>query len=199
MLEIRINGSQSQINANNFRRISEVVELVKGSIDPNHMITSILINGNELADSDWDASPQSNGTMILEFETGTPDDFVRGRVMMAAELARAIYMEFRDSRKLFQSGSMVDGNKGLVRAVKDLHAFLGWYVSLLDLVEEKDRPRFSIASNMEKLTEICKRICQQQLYQSWWALGESLEKELEPELDKLESFFIKLCAELTPK
>ena len=32
------------------------------------------------------------------------------------------------------------------------------------------------------------KMSQQQLYQSWWALGETLEKELEPKLDKLEDF-----------
>jgi hypothetical protein len=41
---------------------------------------------------------------------------------------------------------------------------------------------------VEDIAECCKRICQQQLYQSWWALGETIEKELEPKLDKLEDF-----------
>lgn len=196
MVEIRVNGTQSPVTTGTFRRIADVVELVKTAIDPNHMITSILLNGNELSDADWELNPQSNQTLIMEFETGTPDDFVKGRVRMAPELVRAIYNEFRDARKQFQSGIMVEGNRCMVGAVKDLHAFLGWYVSLLDLVDEKDRPRFAITSQMDKLTEVCKRICQQQLYQSWWALGESLERELEPELDKLETFFMKLNAEL---
>jgi hypothetical protein len=47
-----------------------------------------------------------------------------------------------------------------------------------------------------EISETCKKICQQQLYQSWWALGESLEKELEPKLDKLEDACRKAAREV---
>jgi hypothetical protein len=48
------------------------------------------------------------------------------------------------------------------------------------------RDRLDISTQVQDISETCKKICQQQLYQSWWALGESLEKDLEPKLDKLE-------------
>ncbi len=41
---------------------------------------------------------------------------------------------------------------------------------------------------MNKILEIAEKVCQHQLYQSWWALGVALEKELEPALDTLEDF-----------
>jgi hypothetical protein len=71
-------------------------------------------------------------------------------------------------------------------AVDTLRAFFEWYGTLMQLVPEGERTRIDISSQVREISEICKRICQQQLYQSWWALGESLEKELEPQLDRLE-------------
>jgi len=192
MVEIRINGEQSPVNAGSFRRLADVIELIKSNIDPAHMITVIRMNGNELSESDWQCNPFDMPTCILEIETGAPGNFVKERIRIAVELVRTVYMEFRDARKRFQAGSMEDGNRSLICAVNDLKAFLSWYLSLIDLVPEPKKARYSIQSQIESLTDICKRICQQQLYQSWWALGESLERELEPELDKLESFFIKM-------
>ena len=56
----------------------------------------------------------------------------------------------------------------------------------MQLVSETKREKLDISSQVVEISETCKKICQQQLYQSWWALGESLEKDLEPKLDKLE-------------
>lgn len=83
---------------------------------------------------------------------------------------------------------MQDGNRKLVCAVNTLQAFFEWFGSLMELVPQQDRPRYDISSQVRDISEVCKRICQQQLYQSWWALGESIGKELEPKLDNLEDF-----------
>ena len=83
---------------------------------------------------------------------------------------------------------MSDANKLLMKAVNSLRAFFDWYTTLVDLVPEEDRDKFRIDNQANELTETCKKICQQQLYQSWWALGETIERELEPELDQLEDF-----------
>ncbi|MEI7489443.1 MAG: hypothetical protein WCJ72_18910, partial [Chryseobacterium sp.] len=47
---------------------------------------------------------------------------------------------------------------------------------------------YDIEKQVIEIGEVCQKICQQQLYQSWWALGETIEKELEPKLDQLETF-----------
>jgi hypothetical protein len=101
-------------------------------------------------------------------------------------VVRSCFFEFRDARKGFQDGDTVSGNKRLKVAVDTLRAFFDWYGTLVQLVSETKRGRLDISPQVTEISETCKKICQQQLYQSWWALGESLEKELEPKLDKLE-------------
>jgi hypothetical protein len=104
----------------------------------------------------------------------------------ATAVVRACFLEFRDARKSFQDGESIAGNKRLKVAVETLRAFFEWYGTLMQLVSETKREKLDISSQVVEISETCKKICQQQLYQSWWALGESLEKDLEPKLDKLE-------------
>ncbi|MCB0338767.1 MAG: hypothetical protein KDD53_04140 [Bdellovibrionales bacterium] len=192
MVAIRINGEESPISAKNMPTLASVVELVKTSIDPEHMITSIKLNGEFLSDEDWTKDLGTETTWVLEVDTGTPEDYVRYRVKLCPKIVQNVEMTFKDSRELFQKGEMDEANKILIVAVNDLKAFFQWYGALVELVAGPLRSDFNIDSQMEELTEICKRICQQQLYQSWWALSETLENDLEPQLSKLESFFSAL-------
>lgn len=188
MVSVRINGSESGIVGNDLSRLTELVELIKASIDPEHMITSIQVNGRELSDAEWSSTVSQFGTAIIEVETDTPDRFVDDRMACAADVVRTCFFEFRDARKCFQAGDMVEGNQRLLKAVNTTRAFFDWYSSISQLMTEAKRAQYDISVQVKEITEICKRLCQQQLYQSWWALGETLEKELEPKLDKLEDF-----------
>lgn len=188
MVSVRINGTDSGMNGEGASKITDLVELIKSMIDPEHMITSILLDGRDLAEEEWYANVNQMGTAILEVETGTPEEFVAERLARSSDIVRACYVEFRDARKSFQDGDMNSGNSKLVVAVNTLKAFFEWYKTLLTLVPESKRSHFNMDSQISEISETCKRICQQQLYQSWWALGESLEKDLEPKLDALEDF-----------
>jgi len=188
MVNVRINGEDSAIKGDTLPKVADLVELIKSVIDPDHMITGILIDGRDLGEDEWYASVNQLGTSIIEVETGTPEEFVASRLARASDIVRSCYMEFRNSRKSFQDGDMTSGNQKLVTAVNTLKAFFEWYRTLLGLMPEENKKKFDIEEQTQEILETCKRICQQQLYQSWWALGESLEKDLEPKLDKLEDF-----------
>lgn len=188
MVSVRINGSDSAVKSEGLPKVADLVELIKSQIDPEHMITGILIDGRDLAEDEWYANVNQLGTSIIEVETGTPEEFVSSRLGRSSDIIRACYMEFRDSRKSFQSGDMNLGNQKLVTAVNTLKAFFEWYNTLLSLVPVQKRSNFEIEKHTLEIMESCQRICQQQMYQSWWALGESLEKDLEPKLDSLEDF-----------
>lgn len=188
MVSVRINGSESAIQPNRLQKVTDLVELIKSSIDPEHIITQFLIDGRELTEQEWSGTLNQFETSIIEFETGTPETFVQERFASSADVVGTCYLEFRDARKSFQSGDMANGNQRLVQAVNTARAFFDWYGTLLQLLPEAKRGQYDINPQVREITEICKRICQQQLYQSWWALGETLEKELEPKLDKLEDF-----------
>lgn len=188
MVAIRINGSESPVRSEGLGRLSDLIELIKSQIDPDHMITGILLNGRDLEEAEWDQNPGQFTTDILEIETGSPSEFVTDRMGQASEIIRACYMDFREARKSFQDGDMQQGNQIMIKGVNVLRAFFEWYGTLIELIPQPQRANFEISDQVTVISEICKRICQQQLYQSWWALGETLEKELEPKLDKLEDF-----------
>ncbi len=187
MIGVRINGEESSVNTEGLPRVADIVELIKSMIDPDHMITQLLIDGRDFSDADWTASPNQFTTSIIEVETGTPVQFVNSRMTAAPDIVKTCLDEFREARKSFQLGEMQPGNKRLNNAVTTLQAFFEWYASLLELVPENDRKIYDIDQNVSDIANVCKQICQQQLYQSWWALGESLKNELEPKLDELET------------
>ncbi|RMD87403.1 MAG: hypothetical protein D6808_01475 [Candidatus Dadabacteria bacterium] len=195
MLQIKINGESSQLNGTGLPTLADVVELIKGSIDPAHIITNLQINGRDLTESDWNSSPSRLETEILEVETCTPEQFVDERMEIAASLVENTYILFRSARQAFQAGDMEEGNRCLMAAVNDLKAFFEWYNALLQIMPESERSSYTISQHIDEISEICKEICQQQVYQSWWALGNSIRDKLEPALDKLECFLRKLWAQ----
>jgi hypothetical protein len=188
MRAIMVNGQDSGIKADGLPNMADLIELLKSSIDPDHMITSILIDGRELDDSDWSASTAKYSAAVLEIQTGLPDEYARRKLSSASGVVRQCFLDFREARKCFQAGDMQPGNQHMVRAVNTLQAFFQWYVSMVELLPKAEQPSYSIQDKVTEITETCKKICEQQLYQSWWALGETIKDKLEPQLDKLEDF-----------
>lgn len=193
MISVRINGEDSPLRTEGLLKIADIVELIKANIDPDHMITAILLNGKELQDDDWVATTSKYGTAIIEIETGTPERFVAERMSQASEVVRSCFLQFRDARKGFQDGDMHTGNQRLVQAVNTAKAFFDWFATIIELAPVDQRKNYDISPQVTEISAICKTICQQQLYQSWWALGETLEKQLEPKLDKLEDHLRKFA------
>jgi hypothetical protein len=196
MIRVSVNGSYEQINLENVPRFTDLLELIKSQIDPEHMITSILLDGRDLSDEEWGQKVSELRGETLAVLTGHPDLYVSEKMQDASRVVRSCFFEFRDARKGFQDGDTIAGNKRLKVAVDTLKAFFDWYGTLVQLVSEPKRPKLDITPQVSEITETCKKICQQQLYQSWWALGESLEKELEPKLDKLEDACRKAAREV---
>ena len=186
MISVMVNGEQSTVAGQAASRIADLVELIKTTIDPDHMIVSIMLDGQDLQEQQWSASPSQFETAILEVETDTIDNYVASRLSQAPAIIGTCYTQFRGARKSFQSGDMMSGNKQMVEAVNALKAFFEWYGTILQLVDDNRQRILDLTSQVEDIAESCKKICQQQLYQSWWALGETLEKEFEPKLDRLE-------------
>ena len=186
MIAIRINGSESPVRSEGMSRIADVIELIKSSIDPEHMITRLVSDGREFDETVWNASTNQFQTSVIEVETDTPETYIEERMKAAPDVVRYCLQSFADSRAAFEQGDSFEGNRILGEAVDTFNAFCQWYGSLTELVPVDLRPNFSLNSNVEGIGEICKRICQQQLYQSWWALSETMKNELEPALAELE-------------
>lgn len=188
MVSVKINGADSAINTSRLSKFTDLIELVKASIDPDHMITEIRINGHELEEQDWAATLSQIGDAVIDIITGTPESYAAEKLSQSSDIVKACYVEFRDARKNFQAGKMVDGNQALMRAVNTAKSFFEWYATIMQILPAERQSQYDISAQVLEISDICKKICQQQLYQSWWALGETLEKELEPKLDSLEDF-----------
>jgi hypothetical protein len=185
-MRVSINGKYVELSLTNVPQFADLLELIKAQIDPEHMITAITIDGRDLTDEEWIGAVSQLQGDTLEILTGHPDTYVSDKLQDASRVVRSCFFEFRDARKGFQDGDTIAGNNRLKVAVETLRAFFDWYGTLTQLVSETKRGKLDISPQVTEISDTCKKICQQQLYQSWWALGESLEKELEPKLDKLE-------------
>lgn len=186
MIAVRVNGEQTTVASQAATKIADLIELIKATIDPDQMIVKVLLDGRDLEEKDWTTNPNQLETAILEIETDSIERYVSSRLIDAPLIIGKCYTEFRSARKGFQSGDMAGGNRQMIEAVNALKAFFEWYGTLLQLVPEERQRKLDITTHVEDIAETCKKICQQQLYQSWWALGETIEKELEPKLDRFE-------------
>lgn len=188
MVAIRINGTDSPVRTDGLPRFTDIVELIKTVIDPEHVITDMRINGEVLSDEVWASSTATLGTSIIEVETDTVKQFVEDRLIQAPGVVQACYVQFRDARKAFQMQGQILGNKKLATAVGTLQAFFSWYATFFPLIPAHEQPQYDLDKYVKSIVEISNKICQQQLYQSWWAIAQTIEKELEPQLDELENF-----------
>lgn len=188
MVQVEINGQPAPIRTQNTLRFCDVIELAKTVIDPDHIITAVSINDRQVTDEEWMASLSTMETAIIEIDTDTVEAFCSSRLQQAPSVFQTCYVQFRDARKSFKFDGYIAGNKVLAQAVTTLRAALNWYDSFYKLLPVQYQSDFSIQDHMNKILEIAEKVCQHQLYQSWWALGVALEKELEPALDTLEDF-----------
>jgi len=167
-------------------RVGDLIELVKTVIDPDHMIVEIEVNGSPISDDVWSGALQAVSSSHFDFYTSTRSDYLKEQVGKSARAVQACFVQFRDARKTFQGGDTQGGNQRLVQATDTLKSFFDWYSVLLQLANEDQKAQMSLEPALSDILNCCKDICQLQLYKSWWALGEKIQNELEPQLDRLE-------------
>lgn len=187
MLSVRIDGKQCEIVGENLPRLVDLIEVIKDHIDPGHMITALEVDGRPLADQEWELAPRQLGAVTVEVTTGTPGHYIADRIPMAPEIVDNCFLMFRETRKAFVEGNSRGGNELLQGAVQNFQAFVRWYRTILDLMPYDQRARFSIDEEVRGMGPTLERICTQQLTQSWKATGDTIFRELEPQLDTLHS------------
>jgi len=168
--------------------LGDVVEYVKAIIDPDLMITGMTLNGEGIAEDAWQAPLKQLEGMQFAVSTGHVQDYLTERFQNSAAFVEQIRAEFNRSRGLFADGVQEDANRELARAVEDLNAFVNWYDSLLNLVQEDEWKSHigAFQSHVGDLAKTCDVLVKQQLEHSWWALGETMTSVLEPQLDSLQ-------------
>lgn len=189
MITVQVDGTSMLTDVGSMNTMGELIELVKASIDPDSIITSLSISGNELSDSDWQAPLSTHRGQTLEVTTGSRDEYVNERLQMASTLVRRIAQEFSEAATFYQKSDWPQGNNTFAVAVEDLLAFVNWYDSILLVDEEKlEANRTEFKQGVDQLQSTCEELLQQQLYNSWWALGETINTKLCDQLGRLEAF-----------
>lgn len=186
MVTVTVNGQQLPLQLDGVRTMGELVEVVKMNIDPDSVISAMTIGGRDLVESDWRAPLSVHGGARLEIATATKQQFLKDRLMQAPILVERIIQNFGNARQSFRAGEQTGGYQQMGSAVKDFNAFIKWYDVILEYNPAlRQTYQTQVVPLINELTRICEQLVQQQLYNSWWAIGETLEKQLEPTLNRL--------------
>lgn len=186
MLRVIVDQKHNLSNLGQIQTMGELVEFIKASIDPEKIIIDIKLDGRSLTDEDWRRSLASLPQSQIEVSTGERVQYVLERIEQSPHYLERIISEFSGARGYFQGGDSTKGNQEFKTAVQDLNAYMSWYVTLLAMEEKVDRRYLDqVTEHIENITKTCERIINFMLYNSWWAVGEALQKDLEPQLSSL--------------
>jgi hypothetical protein len=191
MLSVTVDQQPFAFNTGDIRTVTQLVEYLKATIDPDRVITGLSFSGAPLSEVDWVTPLSMHGGKTLEVYTGSKEGFVRDRLGAAADYVRQIAQHFATASGLLRSNQANSGNLQLSGAVKDLSAFLGWYASVVALEPQAlDELNQEFHRQIEDINATCEVLVQMQLAQSWPAIGEIVHQRLHPQLQKLQG----LCA-----
>lgn len=196
MLTVKIDGNPFLVDLSDVKVMGDLVELIKATIDPDTIIIAIRLDGRDLVEADWRTPLVVLSSNTLDIDTGSKDKYVEDRLLAAEDFVGRITNEFVKAGNLYLTGDTDRANVGLSSAVQDLQAFVGWYATLLSMnPNAMAQTMVQFNSHIERIHRICEQLLEQQLYQSWYILGQTLQGELEPELDNLRNFCVETAAQ----
>lgn len=191
MIQVTINGKEQFSGNVPARTLPDLLELVKTTIDPDHVIMAVSYNGHVPTDDDWRAPLASQQELRIEVISGTMNEYVAEKLQTAEACFQFVIDKFALARENFEAGLHREGTKVFAAAIKDLQASLEWVTSVLAVPTPKTTSvKDEFNRHVGEISLTCEQLLQQQLYQSWWAISETIEGQLNPGLAKLRD----LCA-----
>lgn len=192
MISVTVDGAPFQADLTTLKTMGELVEFIKVQIDPDSVIVSILLDTQDLSEAEWRATLASLGDKALSVTTGSKEQFVADRLDVASIYVDRIRAEFLKVQQAFKQGASADSHTKLANAVQDLKAFVDWYETIIQMLpESKSELRQGYHDQVRRITDVCEQLLQQQLYRAWWALAETIERKLDPELERLKGCCLK--------
>lgn len=194
MIRVLVNEQPMPIDLGSVKMMGELIELIKASIDPDALIMSITLNGEELTDGDWRSPLSTFSGRTLALTTASRDEFIATRLDVAALYIERIRSEFAGAKDSFKKGVSSEAHTSLSQAVQDLKAFTDWYGTIVAMLPTgKEGEVTNYKEQIKRITEVCEQLLQQQLYRAWWALAETIERKLDPELERLKGCCLKVA------
>ncbi|MCC6220824.1 MAG: hypothetical protein IT291_06260 [Deltaproteobacteria bacterium] len=195
MISVQVNGQALAADYSRITTMPDLVEFIKANIDPDSIIVDLAISNKPLSEIDWRVPLSVQGDSIMQVSTASKEEYLKHRLSISIEYVDKITEEFRIARENFQNGRVIDGNGSISKAVTDLEAFLSWYNTVILMLPEARQAsvKNGYSEKIKDITSTCDQLLQQQLYQSWWAIGETLEQRMEPTLGELKTY----CQEIS--
>ena len=191
MVQVKVNNSEMPVPTQQLNTVTELVEYVKSSIDPETIIVSLTKNDAPLSDLDWrdPISPQEDIT--LNFITGLKSDFVSERLSIASEVATSLIEKLEACAQGFKQMRVHSANTEFLGFVSDLDAYISWLNSIYTLQEDM------FSSELEQYHElvhelelVCLKLQDQQITSSWWGLGDTLITDLAPLIKNIKTMVV---------
>lgn len=187
MIQVKIDGQIFEAGVAQVKTMPDLIELIKANIDPDSILVSLLINGNGLSESDWQLPLTLQSGNVLEVLTGSKASYLSERLKISGNLLEQISNSFNNASNALSESRAVEGSQALQLAVADLKAFVEWFRAVLELLPESEWSQELSAydNQVSGIGSTCEQIFQQQIYQSWWAMGQLIETKLCPQLNAL--------------
>lgn len=191
MIQVIVDNNSLSAEFTNGRTMGELVEYIKSTIDPSNIIVSLTKDDIPLSENDWKSNLSSLSNSRLEVKTGTKSDFIKLRLDAVGNLVGNLIDRIQETSVLFKSGSVIEGNKIFSTCLEDLNALISWLHSIISMDSDFYANELAIFSNQVKdFRYVAGQLQQQQLFQSWWALGETLTTKLIPLLESMKTLGI---------
>jgi len=192
MVQVYLDKNSLPAEVANLATVGELVEYVKSTIDQETIIISLTKDDQPLSDSDWKRSLSSLKDSKVDIRTGSKLEFVKNRLDTVQELVDAVMKDLGNISGLFKANRSQEANNNFSNSLEDLSALMNWMYSILSMEPEKLVAEVNEFSGIVKdLKFACGQMQQQQLFQSWWALGETLDKKVMPLLESIKDVGIK--------
>lgn len=193
-ITVRVDNNLVETDPNLVRTMGDLVETIKSNLSPETIISSIKLSGKDLTENDWRTPIAVQQQSTIEFSTCGKFEYLADRLALAPIHLDELMKDFTNAKDNFRTGDTKSANKLFAGGVTGLKAFFEWYLSILELTGN-DRERGNFESELQTTLNSCELMLQQQLYNSWWALGETVDKKLVPSLERLKGICLKLFGE----
>ncbi len=192
MIQVIVDNNSLSTEFTNDRTMGELVEYIKSTIDPSSIIVSLTKDDIPLSDNDWKSNLSALTNSKLEIKTGAKSEFIKIRLEAVGNLVGNLIDRIQETSVLFQNGSIVEANKIFSSCLEDLNALISWLHSIISMDSEFYVTELKIFSGQVKdFRYVAGQLQQQQLFQSWWALGETLTTKLIPLLEAMKTLGIE--------
>lgn len=185
MVQILVDDTELSLEAATLGTVGELIEYVKSSIDPDAIILSLTRDEEPLSEADWKCPLSSLAQSQVRITTGSRTTFYQDRLQLTGAIAETLAETFSEIAKLFKTGMQNNAHEAFATSLEDLNAFVGWFYSILSMDEQifaADLKEFT--QMVEEFKGTCMLLQQQQLKQSWWAIGDIIELQVIPLIER---------------